>query len=390
MQRPGPEAQRATGLTLRHDSVPMRLYHEAKRLGVWDPRDLDLGPDASDWTRLSVVERDVVLRLTALFLAAEEGMTRDLLPLLMTVVREDRLEEELFLTTFLAEEAKHTEFFRRVLDEVCRQSGELTRYQTPSFRQLFSEKLPTAMKRLLVDASPPAQAEALVTYTLVGEGVLGDAGYRVLTRALDGIMPGYRSGLGRAQADEARHMAYGLFLLSRLVATDPSVWDAITHRMDDLLPVTLGIVSEFFEAYDHMPFGLSLADTIEYAIGQFAARWAQLEEARDKIHGRAGAARAVPTEQEAGAVSEIRAWLADAIGSGPIELGLDATGRVLVFQVGPERTPRLLITQDVLDQHSPADIVAALGERVGALTGNPHARLTCMRIGRKIVVQALE
>src|SRR2546426_10022707 len=102
---------------LRHDSVPMRLYHEAKRLGAWDPRALALDQDARDWARFTVTERDVLLRLTALFQAAEESMTRDLLPLLMTVVREDRLEEELFLTTFLSEEAKHTEVFRRILDE---------------------------------------------------------------------------------------------------------------------------------------------------------------------------------------------------------------------------------------------------------------------------------
>ena len=103
---------------LRHDSVPMRLYHEAKQQGVWDPRLLDVGQDVKDFAGLTVVERDTLVRLCAMFLAAEEGMTRDLLPLLATVVREGRLEEELFLTTFLADEAKHIEFFRRVLEDV--------------------------------------------------------------------------------------------------------------------------------------------------------------------------------------------------------------------------------------------------------------------------------
>jgi len=40
--------------TLRHDAVPMRLYHEAKRLGAWDPQALDLSRDAEDWSRFSV------------------------------------------------------------------------------------------------------------------------------------------------------------------------------------------------------------------------------------------------------------------------------------------------------------------------------------------------
>ena len=29
---------------LDHSLLPMRLYHKAKKLGVWDPRDIDLTP----------------------------------------------------------------------------------------------------------------------------------------------------------------------------------------------------------------------------------------------------------------------------------------------------------------------------------------------------------
>jgi len=65
-----PEPRPARTGTLRHDTVPMRLYHEAKRLGAWDPRSLDLRRDLDDWARFTVVERDVLLRLTVLFLAA--------------------------------------------------------------------------------------------------------------------------------------------------------------------------------------------------------------------------------------------------------------------------------------------------------------------------------
>jgi hypothetical protein len=31
-------------IKLRHDSVPMRLDHEAKQLGTWDPRRLQAPP----------------------------------------------------------------------------------------------------------------------------------------------------------------------------------------------------------------------------------------------------------------------------------------------------------------------------------------------------------
>jgi len=369
--------------TLRHDSVPMRLYHEAKRLGAWDPRALALDQDARDWARFTVTERDVLLRLTALFQAAEESMTRDLLPLLMTVVREDRLEEELFLTTFLSEEAKHTEFFRRILDEVCRQSGDLERYQTPSFRKLFSEKLPTAMRGLLADASPAAQAQALVTYTLVGEGVLGEAGYHVFTAALEhgGLMPGFREGLRLAQADEDRHMAYGLHLLSRLVAEDEAVWGVIQVRMDDLLPDTLGVVTEFFQPYDAMPFGLTLDAVIEYAMAKFAGRWASLEEARE----RARAARAAPSPEAR--VRDIRAWLGEQVRPAHVAVSMDGTGKIRTFRIG---STALLVTQEVLEHHPAHEIIAALTARAvpQRLRDQAPVRLTCLRVHGRIVVQS--
>ncbi len=375
--------------TLRHDTVPMRLYHEAKRLGAWDPRSLDLRRDIEQWARFSVAERDVLLRLTVLFQAAEESMTRDLLPLIMAVVREARLEEQLFLTTFLADEAKHTEFFRRVLDEICRQSGDLQRYQTPSFRRLFAERLPDAMHRLLADPSPAAQAEALVTYSLVGEGVLGDAGYHLFSTALarGDSMPGFRAGLKHSQADEDRHMAYGLFLLSRLVAEAPEVWSAVGRRMEELLPLTLGIVSEFFEAYDPMPFGLSLDDTVQDAMARFASRWAALEGAREQGQALSGA---VGTERT---IRDLLGWVGEQLQPAPIEVRREASSPVYTFQIGaPLGASALLITQEVLAQHTSTDVIAALrANRVPErLRAGGRTRLTCLSARGKIIVQPPE
>ncbi|MBV9258043.1 MAG: ribonucleotide-diphosphate reductase, partial [Ktedonobacteraceae bacterium] len=36
---------------LRHDILPMRLYHKAKKLGIWDPRSIDFTQDRLDWQR---------------------------------------------------------------------------------------------------------------------------------------------------------------------------------------------------------------------------------------------------------------------------------------------------------------------------------------------------
>lgn len=268
---------------LDHDSPPMRLWHKAKRLGTWDPRDIDLTGDAADWQGLDEEQRDVVLRLTALFQGGEESVTMDLLPLMMVMAQEGRLEEEMYLTSFLWEEAKHVEAFRRFLDEVARERTDLSRFHGPQYRQLFDDELPGSMGRLRYDASPAAQAAASVTYNMIVEGVLAETGYHAYDQMLrhNRIMPGMQQVIGHLRRDEARHIAYGVYLLSRLVAEhgDP-VWNAIEQRLNELLPLAMGIVAEVFEPYPVPPFGLRMEDFADFAMSQFGKRVARLEKAR--------------------------------------------------------------------------------------------------------------
>ncbi len=263
----------------------MRLYEKAKRLGVWDPSEIDLTRDREDWAGLTDLEQTVVLQLTSLFQAGEEAVTLDLLPLVLVIASEGRLEEELFLTTFLFEEGKHMQFFRRFLDEVGGSPDALDRFHTPSYRALFEQELPGAMRALLADRSPEAQARAAVTYNMVVEGVLAETGYESYHRMLEenDLMPGLRAGLVHVKQDESRHIAYGIYLLARLAAEHDGVWSVIGTRMDELLPLALGVVSETFAPYDEPPFGLREDEFVAYATGQFDKRLERIERARE--HG---------------------------------------------------------------------------------------------------------
>jgi len=270
---------------LRFDSFPMRLWEKAKRLGTWNPADIDFSQDRADWERLRDDERDLLLRLSALFQAGEEAVALDIVPLVDVIGQEGRLEEQLYLTSFVWEEAKHVELFRRFLDAVMPHREELAHYHTPSYHAVFTEALPLAMGRLRTDRSPIAQAEASATYNMIVEGVLAETGYHVYHRVLvaRGIMPGMQRASGLLKADESRHIAYGVYLLARLVAEhgDP-VWRAITARMDALLEPAIAVIGEAFAAYppDAMPFGLRQDDFIDFAMGQFRKRMARLELAR--------------------------------------------------------------------------------------------------------------
>jgi ribonucleoside-diphosphate reductase beta chain len=226
---------------LRHDTLPMRLYHKAKKLGTWDPRDIDLTQDRQDWLAVPDQYKERLLPLILGFQAGEEAVTLDLLPLIMTMAREGRLEEEMFLTTFLWEEAKHTEFFRRVLDEAIQESGDLHRFRSTNEeasnnRDLFGEELPQQMGLLLTDPSPVNQVRASVLYNMIIEGVLAETGYQSFFKMLTvtNSMPGLKQGLRLIQRDESRHIAYGVFLISRLVAEDKSLWPVVEDRMNEL------------------------------------------------------------------------------------------------------------------------------------------------------------
>jgi ribonucleoside-diphosphate reductase beta chain len=253
----------------------MRLYQKAKRLGTWNPQDIDLKRDRVDWLQLNDDQQKAILQITSLFQAGEEGVTVDLLPLIMVIAEEGRLEEELFLTSFLWEEGKHLELFRRFLDEVCDARGDLHGFHTPSYRTIFYEELPAAMQRLRHDSSTEAQVRAAVTYNMIVEGVLAETGYHSYFLALErnDLMPGLREGIGLVKRDESRHIAYGVHLLSRLIADDPALWEVAEAQMDELLGPAMAFIEESFEDYGPVsPLGVPLEELATFAQSQFAKR----------------------------------------------------------------------------------------------------------------------
>jgi len=261
---------------------PMRLYEKAKKLGIWNPSDIDLSKDKADWKILKDDEKDLILRLLSMFVAGEEAVTLDLLPLIQVIAKEGRLEEEMFLTTFLFEEAKHTDFFRRFLDEVSVALDDLTHFHTDNYRFIFYDALPSALTALETDPSPSAQVHASVTYNMIVEGVLAETGYHAFFTMLErnDLMPGLRKGISLLKQDESRHIAYGVYLLSRLVAEHPKEWGPLDAQMNALLPSAIGVIGDTFAAYDVVPFGLVEDDFVNYAMSQFTKRFERLEKAK--------------------------------------------------------------------------------------------------------------
>ncbi|WP_448569774.1 R2-like ligand-binding oxidase [Thermus sp.] len=195
--------------------------------------------------------------------------------------------QEMYLTTFFLEEAKHVEFFARFLEEVASAKGGLAHYHGPHYRRIFYDLLPEAMGRLERDAGPRAQVEAALTYNVVVEGVLAETGYQGFFQAAERLrargfdLPGTLAGVAHIKQDEARHIAYGLFLIARHLGEDPGLWPVVEARLNLLLPEALGVVQELFAAYpEGMPLEVFAEEFLAYAMGQFASRMRVLERAR--------------------------------------------------------------------------------------------------------------
>ncbi len=268
------------------DTFPLRLYHKAKRL-FWDPQGIDLAQDRKSYQALPPEGRQAYFHLASLFVAGEEAVTLDLLPLVQTVAQEGRLEEEMYLTTFLVEEAKHVEFFHRLIREALGEEGDLEAFHGENYRKIFYEELPLAMHRLHQDPSPAAQVEAAVTYNIIVEGVLAETGYYAYYRSAqilgeEGLgFPGTLAGIRHVQQDESRHIAYGLYLISRHLAQDPRLWERVEARMNRLLPHALGVVQEIFQAYpEGFPLRVEVEEFLHYALSQFQKRYRRLERAK--------------------------------------------------------------------------------------------------------------
>jgi ribonucleoside-diphosphate reductase beta chain len=228
----------------RTETLPWRLYQKAKQL-AWDPSEIDYGREAADWASRDGNMRRLVARLATTFMVGEEAVTLDIVPLLRAIGDEGRIEEAMFLTTFLGDEAKHAEFFRTWFD-VVGAPDDLESLLTDSQRRVFDDELPRAMGRLDDDRSPEAFLDASLTYNHFVEGVLAMTGYWAWERmfAMQDVFAGMRSGLEMVQRDERRHLAYGTYLCRRIVAEHPNTWPFVEQRMAQLRDLGLRFVDD--------------------------------------------------------------------------------------------------------------------------------------------------
>ncbi|NKQ55189.1 R2-like ligand-binding oxidase [Amycolatopsis sp. K13G38] len=280
---------RRTGFTslrqggLNWDAFPLRLFVKGNKK-FWNPADIDFSKDGADWQTLTDDERRSATYLCAQFIAGEEAVTQDIQPFMRAMAAEGRFGDEMYLSQFCFEEAKHTEVFRRWMDAVGL-TGDLTSFvsENPHYRKLFYEELPESLGILATDPSPLNQIRASVTYNHVIEGSLALTGYyawqKVCTKR--GILPGMQRLVKHIGDDERRHMAWGTFTCRRHIAADDSLWEAVQQRMGELLPHALGMIQWVNDQFtEPRPFDNDPQEFIDYAADRAQRRLGAIESAR--------------------------------------------------------------------------------------------------------------
>ena len=243
---------------------PVYRKYEKALIGVWNARDIDLSQDVLDWDRISAEQQRGLLGITVRFLAGEQAVTNELLPMISGAHALNRYDWIMYLSTFLLEEAKHSEFFMRWHDQVIgavdpEEVGrhflvrEATVDPTGRFevRDVLHEALPELGGILMQASLGGTEAETerafvkfSAAYNAFVEGVLTMPSYEIVIDSCDqwGAFPGLKEGFRKILADEGRHITFGTAACRLLIERDPSYADAVHEVFDQYRGNVVGLV----------------------------------------------------------------------------------------------------------------------------------------------------
>jgi ribonucleotide reductase beta subunit family protein with ferritin-like domain len=225
------------------------LYARWER-GNWKATELDFTEDARQWREeFSEFERTAAIWNYALFFWGEDAVADNLSPYIDAAPRE---EQKYFLTTQQVDEARHAVFFKRFMHEVAgigdgsMASGlsAIKPQLSPGFRKIF-DRLDRMADELRADHSPAKLAAAVTLYHIVIEGTLAQPGQHLICSYLEerDKLPAFRAGMENIQADEQRHIGFGVKLLADLRREDPvRVPKAVSGILHDVTRYTAQVL----------------------------------------------------------------------------------------------------------------------------------------------------
>jgi ribonucleotide reductase beta subunit family protein with ferritin-like domain len=224
------------------------LYARWER-GNWSATGIDFSADREQWhDGFSELQRQAALWNYSMFFHGEDAVADDLAPFIDAAPHE---EQKYFLATQQVDEARHSVFFHRFMEEVVERgdgtiAGALSATEpelTWGFRKTF-EMLDEVTGELRKDRSRSALARAVTMYHFVVEATLAQPGQHFIQDYLErkDMLPGFREGMTHVAQDEQRHIGFGVKLLHDLAREDPvEVPAAVADLLREVFPLSVAV-----------------------------------------------------------------------------------------------------------------------------------------------------
>lgn len=284
-----------------NSSIYYRYYRNAVEQH-WDPLEIDISKDKEGVKKLFEDDfyngngRNVLLKTLGMFGAGEEAVAEDLAPM---VVGHNNMENQMFLTTQMYEEAKHADFFNyywnNVINEVEEEMGikisdpQDDKWLNSDYNELFNRNQKEVYK-LINDFSPKQQVIAHSHYHLVIEGVLAQTGYWGITESFASEnevpnLPGLVEGINKIRRDEGRHVGYGMKRIKHHLHNNDVNVEVLNSTLKEILPLVQGVVNGIIEEVDDMeeyPV-MNPEELITYSMNKHQQRMKHLLNEENKI-----------------------------------------------------------------------------------------------------------
>src|SRR3954465_15651140 len=241
-------------------------YNELYRLWErqqWSVYALDFSQDRVDWhERIPPDERFQRMYGLSSFFVGEQRVEAELGPMMRAMPDEDM---RIFISTQIADEARHVAFFNRFYEEVGvleadtlqGRLDETAEHLNPEFGELFDELLHERVDKLARDPDDyETLVEAITLYHMVAEGMLALTGQHFIIDYNEraGTLPGFVQGFTLVARDEHRHVAFGARFLRDMVRRDERFGAALRRALGGAAPAADGVLKpKWFDGDDDAP-----------------------------------------------------------------------------------------------------------------------------------------
>ena len=247
----------------------------------WSVGELDFTLDRQDWLQATDLEKKSTLWSHRLFFNGEERVTATLAPFVWAAPTP---EIEVFLSTQMVDEARHTVFFDRWWREVvgthAKDLKELLTEIRPDtnegYNTLFYDRLPSTAQRM---ASNPKDFDAFVEgvtiYHIIVEATIALTGQRFeleSMREIGSTDRGFYRGFTAVARDESRHVNFGIKVLQEAVRENPERFAPLIQRtLVECLPLVAGTLEPPDPTYI-TEFGHTESEILQFALDSLNKR----------------------------------------------------------------------------------------------------------------------